>query len=337
MTLFYRAHAGERPGQPITLPDMPSTGDDEPQTYLPDAGLVHAVNTALLLGRPLLVTGEPGTGKTQLAASIAFQLGYDPPLRFVAKSVSQAPDLFYSFDSVGRFTASQTAPSVSRTVVEFIRYNALGQAILYANEPSAVKHLLARDMRHPGLRRSVVLIDEVDKAPRDFPNDILSELERMEFRVPELGETVRARPEWRPVVVITSNSERGLPDAFLRRCVYYDIPFPTIEGLDAILKAKLASRYARDFAHDALEVLELLRDEQSRLSKKPSTAELIGWMLVLLERDRTPAANGVGHRDSRPNPLRDRRVALETLGVLVKSRDDLRHAQRVIELWIARA
>jgi MoxR-like ATPase len=178
------------------------------------------------------------------------------------------------------------------------------------------------------------LIDEIDKAPRDFPNDLLSEIERMEFRLLELGAEVRAEPDWRPVVVITSNSERGLPDAFLRRCVYYDIPFPDRQRLEAILQLKLAQRYDREFAADALELLTVLRDDKLRLTKKPSTAELISWMLVLIAREAHVAK--AGRTAPMANPLRDRSIATHTLGVLVKSREDLAQARRVCEVWATR-
>jgi MoxR-like ATPase len=329
MSLFFKASCTEAPDPKPTLPPPLARGGDA-KTYLADAGLVHAVNTALLLGRPLLVTGEPGTGKTQLATSVAWQLGLGEPLAFVAKSVSQGPELFYTFDAVAHFKA-RDADAIAARPIDFVRYNALGRAVVYANPPDAVKHLLPRGFEHPGQRRSVVLIDEVDKAPRDFPNDILTELEAMRFSIAEVGVELRAEPAWQPVVVITSNSERGLPDAFLRRCIYYDIPFPSAQQLDDILRAKLGQTYDREYARTALELFDELRRDSTRLAKKPSTAELIGWMTVM-QLQQAAQSGGKAMR----NPLLERRLALETLGVLIKSRDDLRNARPIVEAWVQR-
>lgn len=329
MSLFFKARCDRAPDPQPDLPTPLARGGD-PATYQADEGLVHAVNTALLLGRPLLVTGEPGTGKTQLAASVAWQLGLGEPLAFVAKSVSRGPELFYTFDEVGYFKTKEVAGKPAQAL-DFVRYNALGTAVVYANAPETVQHVLPKGFVHPGQRRSVVLIDEVDKAPRDFPNDILTEIEAMQFSIAELGVELRADPAWHPIVVITSNSERGLPDAFLRRCIYYDIPFPEPKQLDDILRAKLGQAYDADYAQTALQLFDELRRDSTRLAKKPSTAELIGWMTVM--RLQQAAKNG---GKSMPNPLLERRLALETLGVLIKSRDDVRCARPIVEAWVQR-
>lgn len=331
--VFYRKWF-ESPNMPVTeLLSEFKRSKEEPSHYIAEDGLVNAVNTALLIDRPLLVTGEPGTGKTRLAASIAAQLGLGEPLEFVAKSVSQAQDLFYTFDALARLKA--VGPIGDGEALGFVKYSALGLALLFANEPATVQHLLPPGLTHPGQQRSVVLIDEVDKAPRDFSNDILVELENMSFAIPELKAVVRAEESLRPIVVITSNSERSLPDAFLRRCVYYDIPFPKRDRLVEILRLRLGSDFDEGFAKDALDLLDELRADGLNLTKKPATAELIGWMIALSNGEKMRRGDSKG--DARPavkNPLSERKRALDTMGALIKTRDDLNRVHPVVERWI---
>ena len=154
------------------------------QNYIADQGLKDACNVALLLGQPLLLTGEPGTGKTQFAASLAWELGFDPPLKFEIKSTSTARDLFYTYDALKRFQDIQSGVSSSE-LLNYITYQALGLAILKTREPSEIKNLLSPEFAHVGKSSSVVLIDEMDKAARDFPNVLLNELEHLYFRIPE--------------------------------------------------------------------------------------------------------------------------------------------------------
>lgn len=204
--------------------------DSRPWDYNPEPGLVDAVNVALMLGKPLLLTGEPGCGKTTFAYNLAWELGLGPPLKFETKSGSVARDLFYQFDTMGMFKAAYMKDGKRTRAEDFITYSAFGEAIILAgvriHEPR-----LAERYAHTQPIRSVVLIDEVDKAPRDFPNDILNELERMYFKVPELanrewGELrIDAAPQLKPVVILTSNLEKQLPPAFLRRCIFHDVPF----------------------------------------------------------------------------------------------------------------
>lgn len=256
-----------------------------PSGYLPDPGLTDAVNVALLLGQPLLVTGEPGTGKTQLAAAIAFQLGLDEPLLFETKSTTVARDLFYSFDHVGRFRSAQTGASVD--VRHFLAFNALGEAILRAQEPGTISHLVPDNVLLSGPRRSVVLVDEIDKAPRDFPNDILNEIDKLFFRIPEMsGFTVSIGDDkYRPVLVLTSNSEKSLPDPFLRRCIFYSIPFPDDAKLQEIMVTRLGERINDDapLLKDAIGFVSNLRSEFVGLRKKPGTAEILNWLIAILE------------------------------------------------------
>lgn len=282
--LIYSENPPATRPEPRALPPFIFDGTNPPEGYLPDQGMVDAVNVALILRQPLLVTGEPGTGKSQLAYSVAFQLGLPPPIAFETKSTAVARDLFYTFDNVGRFRSVQI-PGASDDPHLFINYNALGLAIIRAAEKDEVAKYLPAGFVHDGPRRSVVLIDEVDKAPRDFPNDILTELERFCFRIPELGgATISAQPDFRPVVIMTSNSEKSLPDAFLRRCVFYNIPFPDEIRLEKIVLSRLGQRLQPDapLLRDAIEFIDVLRGEESGLRKRPGTAELLNWITAML-------------------------------------------------------
>ena len=228
--------------------------------YIPDPQLVAAVNTALIVEQPLLVTGEPGTGKTALAWSVATELGIGDVLDFHTRSDHQARDALYEMDNLLRFYHAQIHDERATKPEQYVRWNALGEAI-----------------RSPA--RRLVLIDEIDKAPRDFPNDLLDEIDQMEFRVPELGEKFRAAH--RPVVIITSNSERQLPDPFLRRCVFHRIEFPSADLLQAILSQRLGHLGLSD----KLVAAAVKRFEEVRalpgLEKKPATGELLAWVKVL--------------------------------------------------------
>lgn len=288
MTQLYPIQpSSARPTASVELPAWSSNRLRDPAEYLRDGGLVDAVNVSLILRQPLLVTGEPGTGKTVLASSIAWELGLEPPLEFETKSTSQARNLFYEYDALGRFT-SQNRGHASSEAANFISFNALGEAILRANPPEKISDILPRAYEHPGQMRSVVLIDEIEKAPRDFPNDILNEIERMFFRIPELGNVrINADPEFYPVLVLTNNSEKSLPDAFLRRCVYYNIPFPDEERLNAIVLNRLGNvlpdspdvALARDAVRFALEI----RGDAFGIEKKPGTAEILNWVSVMIQ------------------------------------------------------
>ena len=225
--------------------------------YLTSSGLESAVNCALALERPLLVRGEPGTGKTQLAESIAAGLG----LRLIhwpVKSTTRAQDGLYVYDTVQRLYDSRFGDGDVKDIRRYIKLGPLGQAFA---SPSRV----------------VLLIDEVDKADLEFPNDLLHELDRMRFVVGETGDEIAAKE--RPVVIITSNAEKELPDAFLRRCVFHFIEFP-----DKDLMARIVRVHHPDLDEkllgQALRSFYSLRDTQG-LRKRPSTSELIDWIAVL--------------------------------------------------------
>jgi MoxR-like ATPase len=229
--------------------------------YLADPTLVTAVNTALAVEQPLLVTGDAGTGKTMLAWSIAAELELGPVLAFHTRSDHQARDTLYNIDHLLRFYHAQVRDPRAEAMDNYLQWRALGEAIRSSQQ-------------------RVVLVDEVDKAPRDFPNDLLDEIDRMEFSVPELGgETFTAAV--RPVVVFTSNSERQLPDPFLRRCVFHRIEFPDGARLRTILQERLGHlELAGRLIEAATAKFEQIRALPG-LDKKPATAELIAWVRVL--------------------------------------------------------
>lgn len=225
--------------------------------YLTSPALEAAVNCALALERPLLVKGEPGTGKTLLAEAIASALGVKL-LTWNVKSTSRAQDGLYVYDTVQRLYDSRFGDGDVRDIRRYIRFGPLGEAF-----------------RSP--QRVVLLIDEVDKADLEFPNDLLHELDRMRFRILETDEEVQAQA--RPVVVVTSNNERELPDAFLRRCVFHFIDFPDRELMERIVRVH-HPRLDEALTQQALDVFYQLRD-LTRLRKRPSTSELVDWLAVL--------------------------------------------------------
>ena len=236
------------------------------ESYVATEDLEVAVNAAITLERPLLVKGEPGTGKTELARQVSASLGL-PMIEWHVKSTTRAQQGLYEYDAVSRLRDSQLGDERVHDVRNYIRKGKLWEAFERTEEQG----------------RCVLLIDEVDKADIEFPNDLLQELDRMEFHVYETGETVRASQ--RPIVIITSNNEKELPDAFLRRCFFHYIRFPEMETLkkivevhhpgikDAMLTAALTHFYE-------------IREQQG-LKKKPSTSEVIDWLKLLLAEDLT--------------------------------------------------
>ena len=219
------------------------------------------VNAALALERPLLVKGEPGTGKTVLAYEIARALGA-PLLTWHIKSTTKAHQGLYEYDAVSRLRDSQLGDERVKDVKNYIKPGKLWEA--FSTPPDAV--------------RPVLLIDEIDKADIEFPNDLLQELDRMEFYVYETGETIKAQV--RPVVIITSNNEKELPDAFLRRCFFHYIRFPDDETMKAIVDVHFPDIKAK-LVGEALKIFYDIRKAPG-LKKKPSTSELLDWLKLLM-------------------------------------------------------
>jgi MoxR-like ATPase len=236
--------------------------------------------------------------------------------------------MFYGYDTVGRFHAAQMGEG-SRRALDYITWHALGEAILQSHPREKVAAWLPEGFKHEGPRRSVVLVDEIDKAPRDFPNDLLNEVENLYFRAPELlNARIEANPALPPVLVLTSNSEKNLPDAFLRRTVYYHIPFPGPQRLAEIVMNRVGGFDAagNPLLAEAMALFFLLREPASGLRKHPATAELIGWLAALV-------AMGA----SADEPLRAHGdAALRALSALVKSSDDQDAARKIVEDWLQR-
>ncbi|MEL6912976.1 MAG: MoxR family ATPase [Pseudomonadota bacterium] len=231
------------------------------KSYIATEDLAIAVNAAVTLERPLLVKGEPGTGKTELAREVAGALDLDM-VEWHVKSTTRAQQGLYEYDAVSRLRDSQLGDERVKDVANYIKRGKLWQAFTAPE-------------------RVVLLIDEVDKADIEFPNDLLQELDRMEFHVYETGETVRARH--RPVVIITSNNEKELPDAFLRRCFFHYIRFPDAETMKQIVEVHHPG-IKDSLLSTALTQFYEIR-ETAGLKKKPSTSEVLDWLKLLLAED----------------------------------------------------
>ncbi|MCA0942874.1 MoxR family ATPase [Salipiger pacificus] len=231
------------------------------EAYVATEDLTMAVNAAITLERPLLVKGEPGTGKTELARQVSQALGL-PMIEWSIKSTTRAQQGLYEYDAVSRLRDSQLGEERVHDVGNYIRKGKLWQAF---DAPGKV----------------VLLIDEIDKADIEFPNDLLQELDRMEFHVYETGETIHARQ--RPIVIITSNNEKELPDAFLRRCFFHYIRFPDEETLRRIVEVHHPGIKPALLTEALTQFYELR--EQPGLKKKPSTSEVLDWLKLLLAED----------------------------------------------------
>nr|WP_329752092.1 MoxR family ATPase [Clostridium sp. CM74B_53] len=227
------------------------------EEYIASDELIRSVNIAAALKKPLLVKGEPGTGKTMLAEAIAKSLDMEL-LIWNIKSTTRAQDGLYVYDTVQRLYDSQFGTAGVDDIGKYIRMGKLGEA--FQRE-----------------KQVVLLIDEIDKADLEFPNDLLWELDQMEFYIPETGETVKAKE--RPIVIITSNAEKELPDAFLRRCIFHYIAFPEKEEMAEIVKAHFPE-LEESLLQGALDAFYRIRNLPG-LSKKPATSELLDWIMAL--------------------------------------------------------
>jgi MoxR-like ATPase len=264
--------------------------------YVATEDLNVAVNAAITLERPLLVKGEPGTGKTVLALEIAKNLGA-PLIEWHIKSTTKAQQGLYEYDAVSRLRDSQLGDERVKDIRNYIKRGKLWEGFVADERP-------------------VLLIDEIDKADIEFPNDLLQELDRMEFYVYETGETIKARR--RPIVIITSNNEKELPDAFLRRCFFHYIRFPTPETMEAIVAVHFPDIKKR-LVSEALRLFYELRDVPG-MKKKPSTSELLDWLKLLMVED-------IG-----PETLRERdgkKLIPPLHGALLKNEQDVHMFERL--------
>jgi MoxR-like ATPase len=267
--------------------------------YVATEDLTTAVNAAVTLGRPILIKGEPGTGKTQLAEEVARGLER-PMMEWHVKSTTKAQQGLYEYDAVARLRDSQLGDERVHDIRNYIVKGPLWEAFEQDMQP-------------------VLLIDEIDKADIEFPNDLLRELDRMEFYVYETQETVTAKH--RPIIVITSNNEKELPDAFLRRCFFHYIRFPDAETMKDIVDVHYPG-LKKELLSEALKAFYDLR-EIPGLKKKPSTSELLDWLKLLLAEDVPPEALSSD----------DRRKTLPPLyGALLKNEQDVHMFEKLIFL-----
>ncbi len=269
------------------------------ETYVATDELMTAVDAAVALGRPLLVKGEPGTGKTMLAEEVAGALSR-PFIEWHIKSTTKAKQGLYEYDAVARLRDSQLGDERVHDIANYIQPGKLWEAFDSERQP-------------------VLLIDEIDKADIEFPNDLLQELDRMEFFVYETSQKIRAKT--RPIIIITSNNEKELPDAFLRRCFFHYIRFPDRETMTRIVDVHYPG-LKKSLLKEALEVFFEIRDVPG-LKKKPSTSELLDWIKLLVAEDIPPEV--LRSKD-------DRKLIPPLYGALLKNEQDVHLFERLVFL-----
>jgi len=269
------------------------------ESYVATQDLMLAVNAAITLGRPLLIKGEPGTGKTMLAEEVAGALGAEL-ISWHVKSTTRAQQGLYEYDAVARLRDSQLGEERVHDISNYIVPGKLWQSFVAEQRP-------------------VLLIDEIDKADIEFPNDLLQELDRMEFHVYETSEVISARQ--RPIIFITSNNEKELPDAFLRRCFFHYIRFPDQETMQRIVHVHFPD-LKRNLLDESLRVFFELR-EVPGLKKKPSTSELLDWIKLLVAEDIPPEALRSDDQKTTIPPL---------YGALLKNEQDVHLFERLVFL-----
>jgi MoxR-like ATPase len=301
-------------------------------SYQPSEGLVDIISMARALGRPLLLTGKPGTGKTQFAKWYAKQpqndFGHDI-FQFNTKSTSVYNDLFYEYDAISHFRDKKG----EREITDFIKLTALGKAIVCAKGAENIsdenlKKIIAQSDLKDLKPRNIVLIDEIDKAPRDFPNDLLYEIENLSFTIKELNLRIILEEEQKHniVVILTSNDEKNLPDAFLRRCLFHYIEFPTKESLIAIIQKKLDIKEWKDNHQQIIDFFYLIYENKS-IDKKPSTSECIDW-INFLKNFKDKNGNTNLFDDDYHNDINKFR---NSLSILLKKKEDYDIATKLVK------
>ena len=266
------------------------------KSYIATDDLSLSVNAAIALERPLLIKGEPGTGKTMLALEVAKSLDL-PLIEWHIKSTTKAQQGLYEYDAVTRLRDSQLGDERVKDISNYIQKGKLWEA--FTSE-----------------KQAVLLIDEIDKADIEFPNDLLQELDKMEFHVYETGETIRAKK--RPIVIITSNNEKDLPEAFLRRCFFHYINFPNVQTLKKIVHVHYPD-IKKNLLDNALKIFFEIREVKG-LKKKPSTSEALDWIKLLLIEDISPLELKKDSKDLLP----------KLHGALIKNEQDIHLFEKLV-------